>query len=206
VTARDTVVICARCAAENPAAFRFCPACGEPLPVIAVRQTRKVVTALFCDVSGSTALGERLDPDHLRGVLARYFSELRTIIERHGGRVEKFIGDAVVAFFGIPRLHEDDALRAVRAAAEIRDRLPALAQEVGLALQFRTSVNTGALVSADDGTPVVGDAVNVAARLEQTASPGVIEALTTSASGCLFTVLASWMSLSRTIGSGGPGG
>ena len=100
---------------------------GEPAPdrepaveLEAPRRARKVVTALFCDVTGSTALGEELDPEVLRGVMNRYFAEIRATIERHGGTVEKFIGDAVMAVFGIPRVHEDDALRAVRAAAEIR--------------------------------------------------------------------------------------
>jgi class 3 adenylate cyclase len=88
------------------------------------RRSRKVVTALFCDVTGSTALGEQLDPEVLREVMNRYFTEIRKTIERHGGTVEKFIGDAVMAVFGIPVLHEDDALRAVRAAAEIRERPP----------------------------------------------------------------------------------
>ena len=96
------------------------------------------VTILFCDVAGSTALGERLDPEALRRVMRRYFDEMSAIVERHGGTVEKFIGDAVMAVFGIPTVREDDALRAVRAAAEIRERLPAVAEELGVALSFRT--------------------------------------------------------------------
>src|SRR5579862_3795791 len=138
------MAICARCGAESPEGFRFCGACGSPVgDAPAPRQARKVVTALFCDVTGSTALGEQLDPEVLRGVLNRYFEVMRQIIERHGGTVEKFIGDAVMAVFGIPRVHEDDALRAVRAAAEIRDALPQVAGEVGVELRFRTGVNTG---------------------------------------------------------------
>lgn len=133
-----------------------------------------MVTALFCDVTGSTSLGEELDPEVLRGVLNSYFLEIRGIIERHGGTVEKFIGDAVMAVFGIPRAHEDDGLRAVRAAAEIRERLPAIACEVGVALQFRTGVNTGPVLSGEGENLAVGDAVNVAARLEQAAEPGEI--------------------------------
>jgi class 3 adenylate cyclase/tetratricopeptide (TPR) repeat protein len=140
----------------------------------APRQARKVVTVLFCDVTGSTALGEELDPEVLRGVLNRYFTEMRGIIERHGGTVEKFIGDAVVAVFGIPRVHEDDALRAVRSAALIRERLPAIAVEVGVQLRFRTGVNTGLVLSGEGENLAVGDAVNVAARLEQAAEPGEI--------------------------------
>ena len=140
----------------------------------APRQSRKVVTALFCDVTGSTALGEELDPEVLRGVLNRYFAEIRGIIERHGGTVEKFIGDAVMAVFGIPVVREDDALRAVRAAGEIRERLPAVAEEVGVSLRFRTGVNTGPVLVGEGENLAVGDAVNVAARLEQAAEPGEI--------------------------------
>ena len=98
------MAICARCGAVSPEGFRFCGACGAALgDAVAPREARKVVTALFCDVTGSTSLGEELDPEVLRGVLNRYFAEIRAIIERHGGTVEKFIGDAVMAVFGIPR-------------------------------------------------------------------------------------------------------
>ena len=138
------------------------------------RQSRRVVTALFCDVTGSTALGEELDPEALHGVMNRYFRELRAVIERHGGSVDKFIGDAVMAVFGIPQLREDDALRAVRAAWEIRERLPAVAEEVGVVLTFRTAVNTGVVLSGGGENLAIGDAVNVAARLQQSAAPGEI--------------------------------
>ena len=90
---------------------------------------RKTVTVLFCDVTGSTELGESIDPEALRELLARYFERMKTIVERHGGAVEKFIGDAVMAVFGVPTAHEDDALRAVRAAAEMRAALPELGLE-----------------------------------------------------------------------------
>src|SRR5579884_1788133 len=169
------MVVCARCGAESPEGFRFCGACGAALAEApAPRQARKVVTALFCDVTGSTALGEELDPEVLRGVLNRYFAEMRAVIERHGGTVEKFIGDAVMAVFGVPRVHEDDALRAVRAAAEIRECLPAVGEAVGVALRFRTGVNTGMVFTGEGESLAVGDAVNVAARLEQAAKPGEI--------------------------------
>ena len=98
---------------------------------------RKTVTVLFCDVTGSTALGERLDPEVLRRVMARYFEEMRAALERHGGTVEKFIGDAVMAVFGIPMVHEDDALRAVRAAAEMRTALADLNTELAARLRRR---------------------------------------------------------------------
>ena len=109
-----------------------------------------------------------------RAVINRYFAEFRAMIEHHGGTVEKFKGDAVMAVFGIPRVREDDALRAVRAAAEIRDRLPAVADEVGVVLQLRTGVNTGLVLMGEGENLAVGDAVNVAARLEQAAAPGEI--------------------------------
>jgi class 3 adenylate cyclase/tetratricopeptide (TPR) repeat protein len=129
---------------------------------------RKTVTVLFCDVTGSTALGESIDPEALRAVLARYFERMKGIVESHGGTVEKFIGDAVMAVFGVPQVHEDDALRACRAAVEMRDALP----EVGV--EGRIGVNTGEVVTGTEERLVTGDAVNVAARLEQEAPPGAI--------------------------------
>src|SRR6266516_4843254 len=110
--------ICAQCGQENPEGARFCNACAAPLAAEAAG-VRKTVTVLFCDLVGSTALGERTDPEVFRELMARYHAELRTILERHGGTVEKFAGDAAMAVFGIPQAHEDDALRAVRAAGEI---------------------------------------------------------------------------------------
>lgn len=138
------------------------------------REQRKTVTLLFCDVSGSTALGERLDPEALRRVMRRYFDEISAVVSRHGGTVEKFVGDAAMAVFGIPRVREDDALRAVRAAEEIRGALPAVAAELGVELTFRTGVNTGEVMVGEGQTLVTGDAVNVAARLEQSAALGEI--------------------------------
>ena len=133
---------------------------------------------LFADVTGSTELGERLDPEALRRVMERYFEFALRVITRHGGTVEKFIGDAVVAVFGVPVLHEDDALRAVRAAADLRAELPGLNSELmrdyDATLQLRTGVNTGEAVTAIDDWLAVGDAVNIAARLEQAAAPGEI--------------------------------
>ena len=129
---------------------------------------RKTVTILFCDVTGSTALGESVDPEALRGMLARYFERMKTIVERHGGTVEKFIGDAVMAVFGVPVAHEDDALRAVRAGAEMRAALP----ELGV--QARIGVTTGEVVTGTEERLATGDAVNVAARLEQAAQPGEV--------------------------------
>ena len=133
------------------------------------REQRKVVTVLFCDLVGSTALGESTDPEALRARMRRYFEDLRVILERHGGTVEKFVGDAVMAVFGIPVSHEDDALRAARAAAEMRQAIG----EHGL--EARIGINTGGVVVGGEGeTLVTGDAVNVAARLEQAATAGEI--------------------------------
>ncbi|HJQ73295.1 MAG TPA: AAA family ATPase, partial [Gaiellaceae bacterium] len=115
-----------------------------------------------------TALGESVDPEVLRAKLSRYFDEMKAIVERHGGAVEKFIGDAVMAVFGVPQVHEDDALRAVRAAVEMRDALP------GLGIQARIGLNTGEVVVGTAERLATGDAVNVAARLEQAAKPGEI--------------------------------
>jgi class 3 adenylate cyclase/tetratricopeptide (TPR) repeat protein len=129
---------------------------------------RKTVTVLFCDVTGSTALGESLDPEALRALLSRYFERMQAIVEGHGGTVEKFIGDAVMAVFGVPAAHEDDALRAVRAAAEMRDALP----ELGV--QARIGLTTGMVVTGTEERLATGDAVNVAARLEQAAEPGEV--------------------------------
>ena len=143
--------------------------CAAPLASEPAREQRKVVTVLFCDLVGSTALGESTDPEALRARMRRYFEDLRMILERHGGTVEKFVGDAVMAVFGIPVSHEDDALRAVRAAAEMRT---AIAEH---GLEARIGVNTGeVVVGGDSETLVTGDAVNVAARLEQAAAAGEI--------------------------------
>ena len=123
---------------------------------------------LFCDVVGSTALGESVDPEALQGVLARYFERMKQVVESHGGSVEKFIGDAVMAVFGVPVAHEDDALRACRAAVEMRDALP----ELGVA--GRIGVNSGEVLVGTEERLATGDAVNLAARLEQAAAPGEI--------------------------------
>jgi class 3 adenylate cyclase/tetratricopeptide (TPR) repeat protein len=161
---------CPRCGRENADNARFCSACGAELAVAGrQRESRKVVTVLFCDLVGSTTLGESTDPEALRTRMRRYFADLRAVLERHGGSVEKFVGDAVMAVFGIPAAHEDDALRAVRAAWEMREAVSAH----GLAA--RIGVNTGEVVVGGEGeTLVTGDAVNVAARLEQAAPAGEV--------------------------------
>ncbi len=160
---------CPSCGHELPEGAKFCLECGAPVaPTAPPREQRKTVTVLFCDVAGSTELGESTDPEALRGLLARYFERMKEIVERHGGSVEKFIGDAVMAVFGVPLVHEDDALRACRAAVEMRDALP----EVGI--RGRIGVNTGEVVTGTEERLATGDAVNVAARLEQAAEPGEV--------------------------------
>ena len=130
------------------------------------------MTALFCDLVGSTSLGERHDPEVLRPLLDRYFGEVREAVERHGGRVEKFIGDAVSAVFGLPVAHEDDALRAVRAGLEIQERLARLREGSPIPLEARVGITTGEVLVPGGGAPLIGDAMNTASRLQSGARPG----------------------------------
>jgi predicted ATPase/class 3 adenylate cyclase len=177
------MVECPNCRAPNPERARFCSACGKQLPgaVSAPGKLRKTVTVVFCDVVESTPLGERLDAETYRRVISRYHEETKVILERHGGTVEKFIGDAVMAVFGVPTRHDDDALRAVRAASEIRVALAELNQELvrdwGVEVGIRTGINTGEVVVGDATAGhafAAGDAVNVAQRLEAAAHSGEI--------------------------------
>jgi predicted ATPase/class 3 adenylate cyclase/predicted negative regulator of RcsB-dependent stress response len=171
------VLTCPNCGEQNPERFRLCGFCGTPLVAeLPAQETRKTVTIVFSDLEGSTALGERLDSEALREVIARYFDEMRGALELHGGTIEKYIGDAIMAVFGLPTAHEDDALRAVRAAAEMKLRLAELNAELesrwGVSLRNRTGVNTGEVVAGDPTSGqrlVTGDTVNTAARLEQAA-------------------------------------
>ena len=176
------MLICASCGQTNPDEARFCFACGvglEELP--ASRELRKTVTVLFSDVTGSTAIGELLDAEALRRLMLRWYEEMKAVCEGHGGTVRELIGDAVMAAFGVPTVHEDDVLRAVRAAAEMRQRLEILNEELerdfGLRLRSRTGINTGEVIVQDPdptGALALGDAVNVAARLEGAAQPGEV--------------------------------
>ena len=170
--------VCAACGTENPTGARFCNSCGAVLTAAAAER-RKLVTSVFCDLNGSTAIAETVDAESVFELMRTYYDTARAALERHGGTVEKFIGDAVVGMFGVPEAHEDDALRACRAALEIQQAIAA--QE--LALEIRIGVNTGEVVAGDgarremfaSGNAVVlGDSVNVAARLEQAAAPGEI--------------------------------
>jgi class 3 adenylate cyclase len=178
---RPGMAICPACGRDNPERLTFCGFCASPLTSTEVREVRKTVTVLFSDITGSTSLGELLDPESLRNVMSRYFDLARTVVLRHGGTVEKFIGDAVMAVFGVPAAHEDDAFRAVRAATEMRENLAALNDELergsGVRLETRTGINSGEVVAGDPSSGqsfVSGDTVNVAARLEQAAQPGEI--------------------------------
>jgi class 3 adenylate cyclase/tetratricopeptide (TPR) repeat protein len=173
------VQLCPACGEENPARFRLCGFCGTALaPALPRQEERRTVTIVFSDLQGSTSLGEKLDSESLREVLSRYFEVMRSVLEEHGGLIEKYIGDAIMAVFGLPRVHEDDALRAVLATAGMKAALAVLNDELdlrwGVRLVNRTGVNTGEVVAGDPTTGqrlVSGDIVNVAARLEQAAPP-----------------------------------
>jgi class 3 adenylate cyclase len=153
------------------AVLRQDPELAAPMPTVAaVMPSRRTVTVLFADLVESTELAERLDPEALQAVRSKYFEEMRQAVERHGGTVEKFIGDAVMAVFGVPKAHEDDALRAVRAAVDIHDVLRGI--EGGL--EARIGVNTGEVFTGGETALVTGGTVNVAKRLEQAAPAGEI--------------------------------
>ena len=174
---------CPKCNQESPAVFRHCGYCGAALVSDELtkrrplREVRRTVSIIFCDLKDSTALGERLDSEVLHEVKERYFAAMAAEINRHGGRIEKYVGDAIMAVFGLPVPHEDDAVRAVRSAVGMREALRTingqLASTYGLQLSNRTGINTGEVVAIDDPTAdqklATGDAVNVAARLEQAA-------------------------------------
>ena len=177
------LAVCVACGAGLSPDVRFCPACGTQVPEsLLPGEERKRVTVLFADLAGSTGLGEQLDPEHLKEVMDSFFQKMRAELEAEGGTVEKYIGDAVMAVFGVPAVHEDDATRALRAALRMRralDRLNrSLEESHGIRLAMRTGVNTGEVVARTVPRPgqglVTGDAVNVAARLEQRAESGQI--------------------------------
>ena len=179
---------CPSCGARSPRSFRFCGNCGTPLgddagaPAGGVTpEERKDVTVIFADLTGSTELATRLDPEDLRGVLRPFFDAMVEEIERFGGTVEKFIGDAIMAVFGVPVAHEDDPERAVRAAFAMQARMEPLNREVteraGGDLDLRVGVNTGEVLAAHSSHRegyVTGEVVNVAARLQSVAEPGAV--------------------------------
>ncbi len=172
------VIDCSRCGTANDPEARFCGKCGASLVTRVGVHERRVVTALFADLVRSTTLGESLDPEVVRGMVGRFFELATAEIERFGGTVEKFSGDAVMAVFGIPLAHEDDPERAVRAAIAIRNGVAVIAQDTrerhGVELQARIGIESGEVVVGDPfggATMATGDAMNVAARLEQAAEP-----------------------------------
>src|SRR5256885_5130205 len=169
--------MCAQCSAAIPAGARFCPACGAAVGERALEEG-KLVTVLFADITGSTKLGERFAPERWRALLQRFCSVMTSTVEAWGGTVQKFMGDSVMATFGVPIVREDDAERALRSACQMLERLTELNAEFkaqhGVSLAIRVGVNTGEVMAASDQNIVTGDAVNVAARLEQMAEPGTI--------------------------------
>jgi class 3 adenylate cyclase len=177
------MAVCAICGTDLPRGARFCPNCGS---AVAKAQRggreRKLVTVLFADVTGSTTLGERLDPERMREVMDAFFAAMRAEIEAEGGTVEKYIGDAVMAAFGVPYAHEDDPARALRAALHMLQRLEVVNQDLAkdhdVTLEVRIGVNTGEVLATTESRPgesmVTGDAVNAASRLEAAAAPGQV--------------------------------
>ena len=182
--------VCPACGTESPADAAFCPSCGTSLreggargAVVEEHEERRVVTVLFADLAGSTALGSRIDPEELRVIQGDLFELVNAEVERFGGLSEKFVGDAVLAVFGVPLAHDDDAERAVRAALAVRDEFAPFAADVrtrhGAEVGLRIGVNTGEVVAGREAASrgelmVSGDAVNVAARLQQRAVPGQV--------------------------------
>jgi class 3 adenylate cyclase len=177
---------CPSCGAEATPGAAFCSACGTPLRArraVTDREERRVVTGLFADDAGSTALGERIDAEELRALQGELFALVNAEVERFGGLSEKFVGDAVLAVFGVPFAHDDDAERAVRAALAMRDSFRTLERYVlrrhGVEIGLRIGVNTGEVVAGREAAArgelmVTGDAVNVGARLQQRAEPGQV--------------------------------
>ena len=186
---------CPACGAENRPDARFCDACGAPLAAPAAGEERKVVSVLFVDLVGFTAASEAADPEDVRARLQGYHARAKAEVERFGGTVEKFVGDAVMAAFGAPVAHEDDAERAVRTGLELVAAVSALEPRPGVRLQVRVGIDTGLVVVGDlleagggDEETVVGDTPNLAARLQAMAPPDgvVISANTHRLAGDLF--------------------
>jgi class 3 adenylate cyclase/tetratricopeptide (TPR) repeat protein len=171
---------CPSCRATNGESAIFCSQCGTPLTEVTRHRERRLVTVLFCDLAESTALAEDLDPETLQGALDGYFSCVRGVIEQHGGYVEKFIGDAVVALFGVPLAHEDDAVRAIRAAVAVPRAMQQLNEDLrdlGVTLQVRVGLQSGDIIVDPNNInlgAIGGDALNTAARLQALARPGEV--------------------------------
>src|SRR4051794_680096 len=178
-------VTCPSCGTANEPSDRFCGGCGAALgdgaaarSASSVAAERRLVSVLFADLVGFTTLAERRDPEAVRDILSRYFDRCRTLIEQHGGVVEKFIGDAVMAVWGTPVAREDDAERSVRAALALTQAVSALGEQVGMpGLRVRAGVLTGSAavdLAAEGEGMVLGDTVNTASRLQSIAAPGTV--------------------------------
>src|SRR6266540_580661 len=170
----DSMSVCTTCGAALPDDARFCPTCATPVPAHPDQRERKLATVVFADLVGSTELGGSQDPERTRALLERFYDAMAAEIERAGGTVEKFVGDAVMAAFGAPVALEDHAERALHVALAMQHRLGEL---FGEQLALRVGVNTGEVVVGrprEGSSFVTGDAVNVGARLEQAAAPGEI--------------------------------
>jgi len=169
---------CPSCDNELPPGAKFCDSCGAPLhdaaPVPIVAPTRKIVTILFSDLTGSTGLGERLDPESVRAIMTPVYASMRNEVEARGGIVTKFVGDGVMAAFGIRDIREDDAIRAVDAAVGMQQAIARLSLDLPVALSLKVGVNTGEVVVGLGDEDIVGDCVNVASRLEGAAAPGEV--------------------------------
>src|SRR5919199_1494820 len=175
--------VCAACGQDNPEIAKFCLACGAALeeaapapPPAPPEEERRLITVVFTDLVGSTARSEQLDPEDVKAMLKPYHARLRAELEKHGGTVEKFIGDAAVALFGAPVAHEDDPERAVRAALAIRESIAKLnEQDSWLDLHIRVGINTGEALVTLEADPskgewmAAGDVMNTAARLQSAA-------------------------------------
>ncbi len=183
--------ICATCGSANPPDFAFCGKCGARLeeveetekPTRGTDAERKQVTVLFCDLSGYTTLSERLDPEEVRDIMSRMFGQIAQVVTKYEGFIEKFVGDAVMALFGVPKAHEDDPIRAIRAAREVHDLVetmcPEVEEKVGRPLSMHSGINTGLVLTggldSEKGTHgVSGETVNVASRLSGLARPGEV--------------------------------
>src|SRR5579884_2405306 len=167
---------CRSCGADVPPQSRFCNSCGAALEAPAAREERKLVSVLFVDLVGFTARSDRADPEDVRELLQLYHAHAKRCVEHYGGVLEKFIGDAVMAVFGAPTAHGDDAERAVRAGLSVLEGIERLNRDRGLELAARAAVNTGEAVVSVSATRAdalaTGDVVNTASRLQSAAPPG----------------------------------